>query len=172
MNKAREKEDYFYAHTQLETAAVIRAAWSNRQLFEVIVDFWHSRLHVPGPLRQVAGHAQRLRPHRHPQARARHVRGDALGAVTHPAMILYLDNQQNTRSGGNQNLGRELLELHTLGVDAGYTQTDVQNAAKLLTGLSVDHGDAEDGLPPGPARRRQGQGVRHDVRQRHRVPAG
>ena len=39
--------------------------------------------------------------------------------VRHPAMLLYLDNQQNTKFGGNQNLGRELLELHTLGVDGG-----------------------------------------------------
>ncbi|MBI4943422.1 MAG: DUF1800 domain-containing protein [Actinobacteria bacterium] len=138
MNKAREKEDYFYAHTQLETAAVIRAAWSKRQLFEVMVDFWHSRLHVPAHFdksRDTLNHYDRLVIRKH-----------ALGTfeamlwamVTHPAMILYLDNQQNTKFGGNQNLGRELLELHTLGVDAGYTQTDVQNAAKLLTGLSVN----------------------------------
>jgi uncharacterized protein (DUF1800 family) len=58
--------------------------------------------------------------------------------ITHPAMILYLDNQNNTKNGGNQNLGRELLELHTLGVDAGYKQADVEGAAKLLTGLSID----------------------------------
>ena len=138
MNPAREKEDYFYAHTQLETAAVIRATWSNRQLFEVMVDFWHSRLHVPA-------HFDKSRDTLNDYDRVV-IRGHALGTfeamlwamVTHPAMILYLDNQQNTKSGGNQNLGRELLELHTLGVDAGYTQADVENAAKLLTGLSVD----------------------------------
>src|SRR3954451_8999133 len=58
--------------------------------------------------------------------------------ITHPAMIVYLDNQNNTKDGGNQNLGRELLELHTLGVDAGYKQADVEGAARLLTGLSID----------------------------------
>ena len=137
-NKAREKDDWFYAHTQLEQAQVARAAWSNRQLFEVVVDFWHSRLHVPG-------HFDKSRDTLNDYDRTV-VRKHAFGtfeamlhaAVTHPAMILYLDNQQNTRDGGNQNLGRELLELHTLGVDAGYKQKDVEATARLLTGLSVD----------------------------------
>ena len=140
MNPSREKEDWFYAHTQLEQAQLVRAAWSNRQLFEVVVDFWHSRLHVPG-------HFDKSRDTLNDYDRTV-IRKHALGtfeamlraAVRHPAMILYLDNQQNTRDGGNQNLGRELLELHTLGVDAGYTQKDVEGAARLLTGLSVDPG--------------------------------
>lgn len=67
--------------------------------------------------------------------------------VSHPAMLIYLDNATsvgpNSRAGRardkglNENLARELLELHTLGVDAGYTQTDVQEFAKILTGWSV-----------------------------------
>jgi uncharacterized protein (DUF1800 family) len=74
-------------------------------------------------------------------------------AATHPAMLLYLDNaqsigpnsvagQRNNR-GLNENLAREMLELHTVGVDGGYSQTDVTEFAKILTGWSIAH----DGEP-------------------------
>jgi uncharacterized protein (DUF1800 family) len=63
---------------------------------------------------------------------------DLLKAVTvHPAMLIYLDNIRNLKGQGNENHARELLELHTLGVDGGYTQTDVSATAKVLTGWSV-----------------------------------
>jgi uncharacterized protein (DUF1800 family) len=73
-----------------------------------------------------------------------------LAAERHPAMQLYLDNAQSigpdstagqrTGKGLNENLGREILELHTLGVDGGYTQDDVIALAKILTGWSIDRG--------------------------------
>ncbi|MFM2280984.1 MAG: hypothetical protein RLZZ444_3215, partial [Pseudomonadota bacterium] len=72
-------------------------------------------------------------------------------AILHPAMLLYLDqsrsfgpnstavlNAKRGRRGLNENLGRELLELHTLGVNGGYEQKDVRNAALVLTGLTMD----------------------------------
>ena len=125
MNDARPKQDYWYAHDQLESAAIARATWSERQLFEVMVDFWHSRLHVAAHLdksRDTLNHYDTAVIRRYAFGRF----SDMLWAmVTHPAMIFYLDNQNNTKHGGNQNLGRELLELHTLGVDAGYKQADV-----------------------------------------------
>ena len=76
---------------------------------------------------------------------------DMLRAATfHPAMLIYLNQVQsvgpNSRAGKrrdrglNENLAREILELHTLGVDGGYAQTDVRSFAELLTGLSVDKG--------------------------------
>lgn len=76
---------------------------------------------------------------------------DMLRAATfHPAMLVYLNQVQsigpNSRAGQrrgkglNENLAREILELHTLGVDADYTQTDVRSFAELLTGLSADKG--------------------------------
>jgi uncharacterized protein (DUF1800 family) len=137
-NPTREKEDYWYAHDQLESAAIVRAVWSERQLFEVVVDFFHSRVHVPAHLdktRDFLNHYDATVVRKHAFGTFR----DMLWAmITHPAMIVYLDNQRNTKDGGNQNLGRELLELHTLGVDAGYKQADVAAAALLLTGLSVD----------------------------------
>lgn len=75
--------------------------------------------------------------------------GDMLKAVTlHPAMLVYLDQVLSIGPGSkagrkrdrglNENLARELLELHTLGVDAGYSQADVRQMAELLTGLAVD----------------------------------
>lgn len=63
---------------------------------------------------------------------------DLLRAVTvHPAMLLYLDNVNNTQNRGNENLARELLELHTLGVSGGHTQQDVAGVAKVLSGWAV-----------------------------------
>ena len=63
---------------------------------------------------------------------------DLLRAVTvHPAMLMYLDNVNNTKARGNENLARELLELHTLGVSGGYTQQDVAAVAKVLSGWTV-----------------------------------
>jgi uncharacterized protein (DUF1800 family) len=137
-NDSRAKDDYWYAHDQLESAAIARAAWSERQLFEVTVDFFHSRLHVPAHIdktRDTLTHYDTSVIRKHAFGTFR----DMLWAmITHPAMIIYLDNQNNTKDGGNQNLGRELLELHTLGVDAGYKQADVAAVAVLLTGLGVD----------------------------------
>lgn len=63
---------------------------------------------------------------------------DLLGSVTvHPAMLMYLDNVNNTKTRGNENLARELLELHTLGVSGGYSQQDVVAVAKVLSGWTV-----------------------------------
>src|SRR5439155_4156585 len=55
-------------------------------------------------------------------------------SATSPAMMVFLNNYQNTASNGNENYGRELQELHTLGVDGGYTQTDVETMARAFTG--------------------------------------
>ena len=60
-------------------------------------------------------------------------------------MLRYLDNERNAAGQINENYARELMELHTLGVDGGYTQADVQEMARVLTGLGVriDAGDAK-----------------------------
>jgi uncharacterized protein (DUF1800 family) len=75
-----------------------------------------------------------------------------LAVATHPAMLVYLNNAQsigpdsqagaNSKRGLNENFGRELMELYSLGVDGGYTQADVIALAKLLTGWSLDDGRA------------------------------
>jgi uncharacterized protein (DUF1800 family) len=67
---------------------------------------------------------------------------DLLSATLHhPAMIRYLDNEQNAANRINENYAREIMELHTLGVDGGYTQNDVQQLARILTGVGVNLGD-------------------------------
>ncbi len=60
-----------------------------------------------------------------------------LASARHPAMLLYLDQAQSNVRGLNENYARELMELHTLGVDAGYTQADVRELARILTGWTV-----------------------------------
>jgi uncharacterized protein (DUF1800 family) len=67
---------------------------------------------------------------------------DLLGAVArHPAMLIYLDNARNAAFGLNENYARELMELHTLGIGGGYTQADVQELARVLTGFGVYQGE-------------------------------
>ncbi|MBW9056138.1 DUF1800 domain-containing protein [Rhizobium mesosinicum] len=79
-------------------------------------------------------------------------------ATEHPSMLIYLDQAQSLGPGSqggmrrnkglNENLGRELLELHTLGAGSGYTQADVRSAAMVLTGLTVDYKELETAFRP------------------------
>jgi uncharacterized protein (DUF1800 family) len=72
---------------------------------------------------------------------------DLLGAVAlHPAMLRYLDNEQNAQGHLNENFARELMELHTLGVEGGYGQNDVQELARVLTGVGINLGNTPPGL--------------------------
>jgi uncharacterized protein (DUF1800 family) len=128
-------------------AKVIRAVHGRNQLQEVLVDFWFNHFNVnigDGFVRPATPSYERdaIRPHVLGRFR------DLLGATAqHPAMLSYLDNYLNTvaRSVGgrvvggiNENYGRELMELHTVGVDAGYTQADVVDAARCFTGWGID----------------------------------
>ena len=121
----------------LGVAAIARAAWSKRQLFEVLVDFWSNHLNV-------ANFGDTVWWSRHDYDRAV-VRRYALGkfsdmlaaSATHPAMLTYLNNAESTKDDPNENYGRELLELHTVGVDAGYTEDEMRTSALILTGLGV-----------------------------------
>ena len=82
-----------------------------------------------------------------------------LAALTHPAMLVYLDNTQNRRNRLNENLARELLELHTLGANGGYAQADVQEVARVLTGLGLSR-------PPGAPEQRWPDALAAQVVQR------
>jgi uncharacterized protein (DUF1800 family) len=64
-----------------------------------------------------------------------------MATLEHPAMLQYLDNNQNAAGHINENYARELMELHTLGVNSGYTQQDVQQLARVLTGVGINTGD-------------------------------
>ena len=139
--------------TDLQATKLARAVVSRRQLQEVMVDFWENHFSVysgKGPERYLLLPFDRdvVRPH----ALGRF--HELLGAVARsPAMLYYLDNWQSAaeperptlaqrgrgaRRGINENFGRELLELHTLGVDGGYTQQDVIEVARAFTGWTIE----------------------------------
>jgi len=133
---------------ELLTAKVIRAVHAQNQLQEVLVDFWFNHFNVyiqDGFARYSTAAYEReaIRPHALGKFR------DLLGATAaHPAMLYFLDNYLSRATvtvggrvvrGLNENYGRELLELHTVGVDAGYTQEHVIDAARCFTGWGIDN---------------------------------
>jgi hypothetical protein len=121
----------------LVRATVARQLWSKRQLFEVMVDFWSNHLNITCPSSEVW--ATKSWDDRNV------IRANALGrfedmlqaSLTSPAMLMYLNNAQSRGDDVNENYARELLELHTVGVDAGYDHDDIVAAARALSGLSV-----------------------------------
>jgi uncharacterized protein (DUF1800 family) len=134
----------YFAEIAARTAAAVA---SEAPLLERLCRFWSNHFTVSILRPEVRGFAaaferEAIRPH---------VTGRfhemLLAVVRHPAMLLYLDNAvsigpdsivgRRRDKGLNENLGRELLELHTLGVDGGYTQRDVEAMARILTGWSV-----------------------------------
>ncbi len=149
---------------ELSQQKILRAIYSERQLEEVMVDFWFNHFNVfagKGQVRLYLTEYERdiIRPHVFGRFR------DLLGAVAEsPAMLFYLDNWQssaaegaetsmemrgprrrppanvpvqNRRRGINENYARELMELHTLGVEGGYTQKDVTEVARAFTGWTI-----------------------------------
>ncbi len=141
----------FVVNQDLFSNKLLRAAYSTRQLEEVLTDFWYNHFNVyidKGADKYLVTGYERdvIRPH---------VLGKfkdlLLATATSPAMLFYLDNTESVgpdaaaakrnpkakRRGLNENYGRELMELHTLGVDGGYTQQDVTDVARCFTGWSV-----------------------------------
>ena len=133
---------------QLSQAKLVRAVYSRRQLQEELVDFWFNHFNVFAGKQQESALL--------PAYERDTIRPDALGsfpelleATAHsPAMLIYLDNWRSSapsprwmkkgQRGLNENYARELLELHTLGVDGGYTQKDIVEVARCFTGWTVD----------------------------------
>jgi uncharacterized protein (DUF1800 family) len=151
--KTQRKEAYGKMYTGAAEARMRRAVESPRQLEELMVDFWYNHFNVSydkglDHLWVGAYEQQAIRPYAMGKFK------DLVDATAHhPAMLFYLDNWQNTKPdaanvggskkgrkrGLNENYARELMELHTLGVDGGYSQQDVIELARILSGL---------GLPP------------------------
>jgi uncharacterized protein (DUF1800 family) len=171
---------------QIEQAKLVRAVESNRQLQEVLADFWNNHFNVDVKKKacrvlKVADDRDVIRPNMWGKFR------DLLEAdAKSPAMLVYLDNATSTvahtvtpmeaaitqqiattmtnnglgvaapevpavgskKGGLNENYGRELMELHTIGVDAGYTQQDVTEVARCFTGWSVDRKTGEFAFHP------------------------
>jgi uncharacterized protein (DUF1800 family) len=133
---------------ELQSAKILRAIYSERQLDEVMADFWMNHFNVfagKGPVKFMVGEYERdaVRPHAWGKFE------DLLRATAEsPAMLFYLDNwlsadpnapafRQARKRGLNENYAREIMELHTLGVDGGYTQKDVTEVARCFTGWTM-----------------------------------
>jgi hypothetical protein len=130
----------FSMTSDLASWIMMRRIVSNRAVAEMMVDFWSNLLHVASP--DADAWVWRLEHEKAIRTNAMGSFATLLQAVIHcPAMGLYLMNDQSTAKCLNENLGRELLECHTVGVDAGYTQHDVVDSARLLTGFHVDRGN-------------------------------
>jgi uncharacterized protein (DUF1800 family) len=139
---------------ELIESKVYRAVYSNRQLQEVLVDFWMNHFNVfngkgPGRLLLTSFERDAIRPYVFG-----HFKDMLLATARHPAMLFYLDNWQSQvprddlpgvvalpaavrQPGLNENYARELMELHTMGVDGGYTQADVIAVARALSGWTI-----------------------------------
>ncbi|WP_082503191.1 DUF1800 domain-containing protein [Nocardioides sp. Leaf307] len=113
-----------------------RRITSRQQVLEVMTEFWEGHLHVPA-----IGDAQAVWRAPYGEIMRRHALGRfdemLVEAITHPSMLIFLDGATSTKAHPNENLGRELLELHTLGV-GNYTEDDVKASARILTGYRVD----------------------------------
>jgi uncharacterized protein (DUF1800 family) len=125
----------------------LRALYSPAQLKEQMVWFWDNHFSVfqyKANLRwSVADYEERaIRPHA-----LGNFRDLLMATLKHPAMQVYLDNAQSANGKINENYARELLELHTMGVNSGYTQMDVQELARILTGVGVNTQAAQAGPP-------------------------
>lgn len=170
-----ELQTSYQALGELQLDKVTRAIESQRQLYEIMVDFWSNHFNLDAKknavrVLKVVDEREVIRPHVFGRFR------EMLGAsAKSPAMLIYLDNASSTREremaaprgrrarrqnqlaagmpaanmpvanvpvrrrgGINENYARELMELHTLGVDGGYSQQDVQNVARCFTGWSLD----------------------------------
>jgi len=146
---------------ELQQARLLRAVQSQRQLNELMVDFWNNHFNIfaaKGADRWLTTSYDRdtIRPHALGK-----FRDLLLATAKSPAMLFYLDNWLSVsptarmpanarRRGLNENYGRELMELHTLGVDGGYTQRDVREVARCFTGWTLlrPRGDAEFHFEP------------------------
>jgi uncharacterized protein (DUF1800 family) len=170
-----DRQDY-----QQRLAAVARESASRSLLMalhspdglrEQMAWFWFNHFNIgqtKANVRMLLGDfEQSLRPH--VLGRFRDL---LVASTTHAAMLRYLDNDQNAAGRLNENLARELMELHTLGVDGGYSQRDVQELARVLTGLGVNLTDTVPTLVPKlqPLYRREGvtefHPGRHDMKDK------
>ncbi len=121
---------------------LLRAVYSEDQLREQMLWFWLNHFSVyqyKGDLRWLIGDYQERAIRAHALG---HFRELVLATLEHPAMLQYLDNSQNALNHLNENYARELMELHTLGVNGGYSQQDVQNLARILSGAGISIGPA------------------------------
>ncbi|HEY0785390.1 MAG TPA: DUF1800 family protein [Acidobacteriaceae bacterium] len=164
--------------SELQQAKVLRAVLSERQLEEVMTDFWLNHFNIDlsksGDELNYAASYERDAIRAHALGKFRDL---LLATAEHPAMLIYLDNwlsigpdsaaagkprpgaKGGQPKGLNENYGREVMELHTVGVDGGYSQADVTNLARILTGWTVDQPQQGGGFVFQPRRHEPGAKV-------------
>jgi uncharacterized protein (DUF1800 family) len=142
----------FRIPAELQAAKLTRAVMSERQLEEVMTDFWFNHFNVDvrkGAVKWMVADYERTAIRPYALGKFRDL---LLATARHPAMLFYLDNWMSTRPdlvvvfgpnkgrkmGLNENYAREIMELHTLGVDGGYTQEDVLEVARAFTGWTIE----------------------------------
>ena len=144
---------------EVPASVVLRAVYSERQLAEVMAEFWRNHFNVDvnkDDVRYFVGDWERAVLRKHMFGKFEDF---LMATAKHPAMLFYLDNhvsqapmadarkvlqgrEREERTGGlNENYARELMELHTVGVDNGYEQDDVIQLALVLTGWSIQNGE-------------------------------
>jgi uncharacterized protein (DUF1800 family) len=141
-DKAKTKAGWTYGD-DLGNWTILRRIYSTRSVLETMTDVWSTLLHIP------IGHENAWIYRFDYDAT---IRANALGTfedlltacALHPAMRVYLDNAKAVKGKPNENQGRELLELHTVGRGAGYTETMVKSSAVILSGYTVDWGKTFD----------------------------
>jgi uncharacterized protein (DUF1800 family) len=120
-----------------------KAIFSSRQLNEVMVDFWSNHLNITCP----SGDVWDVRHRYQADVIRKYAMADfesmLLASSVHPAMLVYLNGAESTGQSPNENYAREVLELHTVGVNSGYTEGDVHRSALLLTGWTVQMSKAQ-----------------------------
>jgi len=132
-----EQQNFGAPARDLTIATLIRRTFSPRQLFERMVEFWSDHFSVPigEPILatfKITEDRELIR--RNALGRFEDLlQGDAKS----PAMLYYLDNFNNTAQGPNENYARELMELHTLGVDGGFSEDDIKSVARVFTGWTI-----------------------------------
>jgi len=134
-------DNIFDVATQMIAATQYRQMFSQRQLYEIMVEFWsdHFNIHL------VNGLGPTLKPYDDQQVIREHALGNFRellhASAKSSAMLFYLDNFLNQASAPNENYARELMELHTLGVDGGYSEDDVKEVARCFTGWTIQFPD-------------------------------
>jgi uncharacterized protein (DUF1800 family) len=133
---------------QAVSRQILRDVYSSDQLKEQMTWFWFNHFNVhqgKANLRVLVGDYEdrAIRPYALGK-----FRGLLEATLRHPAMLRYLDNADNAAGHINENYAREIMELHTMGVGSGYTQKDVQELARILTGVGIDQNPQDPKIKP------------------------
>jgi uncharacterized protein (DUF1800 family) len=131
-------EQYGFVLTNMLWGRLFRATHSERQLYERMVEFWTDHFNIPLQdflTEKTIDDREVIRKHA-----LGNFRDLLFASAQSPAMLMYLDNDVSDKEHPNENYARELMELHTLGVSGGYTEADVKEVARALTGWTIQYG--------------------------------